>query len=291
MPAQAIVKPYLYKALEALLYSNVFISCCALFLAVETYLLAGKQVSLPVMAFIFLSTLFTYNLSSIQCSFRHRKLSVKKQDQPWNQRHRKPLASLGTVSLLVAGAVFFFYGLRLNFWFILHLAVLSVGYTVPVLYKKKRIKPLRSVPLLKVFLIAYVWAAVTTLFPLMDAGQELWEEGVLQLFFRRFLFIGALALLFDIRDYSYDKHHKTLTFPGLLGILNTKLLSLGLLLLYMFLVMKDESGTVLLALLVSAVAAAVIVILSSEKKPRIYYALLADGAMLVHAGLVLTAFS
>lgn len=291
MPRQVNVRLYLFKALETLLYSNVFISCCAFFLAAETYLLAGMEVSLPITAFIFLSTLFTYNLSSIQSAFRHPQQPAKKQDQPWNQRNKKFLAILGAVSIVLASAIFFLHGLRLNLWFILHLGVLSVGYTVPIIHKKKRVAPLRSVPLLKVFLIAYVWAAVTTLFPLMDAGRELWEAGVLQLFLRRFLFIGALALLFDIRDYSYDKHKKTLTFPGLLGIRNTKLLSLSLLLLYMLLALKNESGTLLLALFLSAVAAAAIVVFSSEERPRIYYALLADGAMLVHAGLVFAAFS
>lgn len=278
--------------LEALLYSNVFISFCAFFLTIETYLLAGLPVFLPMAVFVFMATLFTYNLSSIQSILLNPRQLIVQEGQPWGIRHKRLLAITGLISIGAAAVVYFRYGLRINFWFIVHLAVLSVGYTIPIIYKREKVRPLRSIPLLKVFLITYVWAAVTTLFPLMHAEQQVtWSGEVLELFGRRFLFIGALALLFDIRDYSYDRDSQTLTFPGLIGIRNTKLLSLGLLLFYTLLSFLSASGSLLLMLLLGAVVAATVVVLSAEDRPRIYYALLADGAMLVHAGLVYIAFS
>lgn len=66
-----------YRLLEGLLYSSVFISCCAFALAVETYLLAGLPVSLPMAAFIFLATLFTYNLSSLQSILRRPRQTLE----------------------------------------------------------------------------------------------------------------------------------------------------------------------------------------------------------------------
>jgi 4-hydroxybenzoate polyprenyltransferase len=268
----------------------VFISACAFFLTVETALLAGIPVSLPMAAFVFLATLFTYNLNNIQRVLRKPKRQIK-ADQSWAQRHRLELALLGMAAIAGAAVLYVVYNLQLNIWFMLHLALISVGYTIPVLYKAKKVRPLRSVPLLKVFLIAYVWAAVTALFPLMDAGVPLGDQQALLLFGRRFLFILALALLFDIRDYTYDRTTKTLTFPGLIGIRNTKLLSLGLLLLYVVVVMLTERGTTEAALVASAVGAGLVVFYASENKPPIYYVLLADGAMLLHAGLVYLANS
>jgi len=285
------IMPYLSvwveQTLGGLLYSSVFISCCGFSLTVETYLLAKLPVSLPMAMFVFLATLFTYNLSSVQSMARHPLQQPDTLSESWTQRHKRSMAILGLASIGAAAVLYLVYDLRINVWIMLHLAIISIGYTVPmVVYKSRKIRPLRSVPLLKVFLIAYVWAVVTALFPLMDAGLQVWDTQALLLFARRFLFILALALLFDIRDYSYDRTTNTLTFPGLLGVRKTKLLSLALLLLYGFISAGTEPGPVQLALVASTVGAAMVVLFSSEDKPRLYYALLADGAMLLHAGLI-----
>lgn len=287
---QSILPPVLHKLLEGLLYSHFFISICGFALTIETYLLARMPISWGMAVFIFFATLFTYNLSSIQSVLRRPRQSINRKDPVWNQRYKKELAVLGLLSISVASIVYLWLGLQINVWFLLHLAVISVGYTVPVLYKNKRIKPLRSVPLLKVFLVAYVWAMVTAVFPLLDAGAAVWQPEALWLFLRRFLFIFALALLFDIRDYSYDRGMNTLTFPGWIGVRNTKLLSMGLLLLYLLVLLgSGESGGILWALMASALGTAVIVWCSSAKRSRLYFAILADGAMLLHAGMVMLA--
>jgi hypothetical protein len=272
---------------EALLYSSVFISICAFGLTVETYLLTGMEVSLPMAGFVFLATLFTYNISSVQRTWRGWRSGDALQ--PWGIRYQRQLTLLALLSLGGALTLFFVYGLRVNLWFVLVLALISVGYTVPLFFPG--VKPLRSVPLLKVFLIALVWSAVTVLFPLVDAGAAIGSAPVLLLWLRRFLFILALALLFDIRDYTYDRRTRTLTFPGLLGEGYTRLLSLGILLLYLVLTVWMEEGRVLLGLLSGTLVAALIVWNASEEKPRIYYALLADGAMLVHFAFVYLAMS
>ncbi|WP_018476155.1 UbiA prenyltransferase family protein [Pontibacter roseus] len=282
---------YTRQGVEALLYSSVFISACAFCLTIETYLLTGTEVSIPMAIFVFLATLFTYNLSSVYQVLRRSTKKRERQSLPWSLRNREALALLGITSLVGAVVLYFVYGLRVDFWFVLLLALISVGYTVPLLYQQKRAKPLRSVPLLKVFLIAIVWSAVTVLFPLVDAGVEVWQQSVLLLWLRRMLFILALALLFDIRDYTYDRNTRTLTFPGLIGEGYTRLLSLLLLLFYLLLAITMERDGVLVSLVSSAVVAGLVVWNASENKPRIYYALLADGAMLVHFAFVYLATS
>jgi 4-hydroxybenzoate polyprenyltransferase len=277
---------WIRAGVEALLYSSVFISLCAFGLTVETYLLSGLAVSLPMAGFVFLATLFTYNISSLQRTWHG--WNAAQDHQSWGIRHQQELAILALLSLTGAAALFFIYELQINLWFVLVLALVSVGYTVPLLYK--RIKPFRSVPLLKVFLIALVWSAVTVLFPLIDAGMAM-DAATLVLWLRRFLFILALALLFDIRDYTYDRSTRTLTFPGLIGEGYTRLLSLVLLLLYLLLVMSTEEGRVMISLMAGTLVAGLIVWHASEEKPRIYYALLADGAMLVHFAFVYLAIS
>ena len=279
------------QLLGILVYSSVFISCCAFSLTIETYKLAGLPISLAMAVFVFLATLFTYNLSSIYSFVRRPNQQRYKAGNEWWQRNKKALAIAGAVSIAAAVGVYLYFDLRINAWIILHLAIISIGYTVPVIYKKDKVKPLRSIPLLKVFLIAYVWAVVTAGFPLLDAGVSALDVEGLMLVLRRFLFILALALLFDIRDYTYDRSKNTLTVPGLIGVRNTKAVSLVLLAVYTWLAGLSESGEVLVALVASAVMAAFVVLFSDEHKPRIYYALLADGAMLLHAGLIYLAFS
>lgn len=279
------------KLLGGLVYSSVFISSCAFSLTIETYKLAGLPISLPMAVFVFLATLFTYNLSSVYSFIRRPYQQKYKTSRQWWQRHKKLLAITGVASIAVAVGIYLYFGLNINAWVVLHLALISIWYTVPIAYKSKKLRPLRSIPLLKVFLIAYVWAAVTALFPLLDAGMATWDAQTLLLFLRRFLFILALALLFDIRDYAYDRSTNTLTIPGLIGIKYTKLVSLALLLVYVVLIAASEAGSVQWALVASALVAALVVIFSDVHKPRIYYALLADGAMLVHAGFVYLAFS
>lgn len=280
------VLAWIKAGVEALLYSSVFISFCAFGLTIETYLLTGLEVSLPMAVFVFLATLFTYNISSVQRTWRG--WSAMQDHRSWGIRHQQQLAVLALLSLAGATALFFIYSLRINLWFVLALALVSVGYTVPLVYKRSR--PFRSVPLLKVFLIALVWSAVTVLFPLIDAGVAT-DFAVLLLWLRRFLFILALALLFDIRDYTYDRSTRTLTFPGLIGQGYTRLLSLALLLLYLLLVLGTEEGRVMIGLVGGALVAGLVVWHASEEKPRIYYALLADGAMLIHFAFVYLAIS
>lgn len=278
------------QILGAVVYSSVFISCCAFSLTIETYKLASIPIALPVAGFIFLATFFIYNLSSVYYVLVLPNKKGKKADH-WVEMHKRAIAIVSLISITAATWVYIYYKLHINFWVVFHLALISVWYTIPIGFKSFKVKPLRSIPLLKVFLIAYVWAVVTVLFPLLNSGSANWDMQMTLLLLRRFLFILALALLFDIRDYAYDKHRKTLTIPGLLGVNNTKILSLGLLLLYSVLVVLHEQGTVQVALLAGASIAALVVGFADERRPRVYYALLADGAMLLHAGLVYLAFS
>jgi len=286
LKSSAGIMQVLEELFMSVLYSSLFISFCGFALTIETYKLAALPVSLSMAWFVFMATLFTYNVSSVQAvlaRFLYGKQSVGKS---WVLRNRTALSGLGIAGILIAAVIYFYYNLNISFWFVLHLAIISVGYTVPILYRARKARPLRKIPLLKVFLIAYVWAAVTIFFPLMDAGMEVWNEQALLLFIRRFLFILALALLFDIRDYTYDRNTSILTIPGLIGVMKTKFLSLGLLLLYAVLAIMTETGATVTALLIGAAGAAIVVIFSAEYKKRVYYLLLADGAMLFHAALV-----
>lgn len=102
---------------------------------------------------------------------------------------------------------------------------LTFFYALP-LYKNRN---LRSLPGIKIFIIALVWMGITVLVPF-----EYHNVGFsLKVFYQCleiFLFVIALTLPFEIRDLKFDEPQLG-TIPQKLGIYKTKWLASGLLLL------------------------------------------------------------
>ncbi|MCP6134472.1 hypothetical protein NL393_35375, partial [Klebsiella pneumoniae] len=78
-------------------------------------------------------------------------------------------------SILCAFALYYTAAFSLNFWFVLHLVIVAGLYSVPIIPEREKYIPLRDIPLLKVFLIAYVWSAITVQLPLMEAGLDIFS--------------------------------------------------------------------------------------------------------------------
>ncbi|HSI90167.1 MAG TPA: hypothetical protein VK927_03575, partial [Adhaeribacter sp.] len=115
---------------------------------------------------------------------------------------------------------------------------------------------------------------------------ELNQSYIAGLLLRRFLFIFALTLLFDIRDFRKDRLARTLTFPGHFGTVFTKVLAVVALFLFVVLVHFQETGPVQVALYASAAAAGLVVYFSREDRPDAYFSVFADGMMLLQFLLV-----
>lgn len=271
---------FLKKIIDFLFYGSFFIAACAFALVWETYLLLPAVPTFRLAALVFFATLFLYNADAI-LPYKFNQQEVLTAKKLWLLRHRTVLAVVVLVSFCGAAFLFFLAHQQVNFWFLLHLGLLSGIYSLPLFPGKEKKKPLRDVPLLKVFLIAYVWASVTVVLPALQAGETVWNENILLLFARRFLFIFALTLLFDIRDHTKDKLTGTRTFPGLIGIRNTKLLSLGALAVFAALVPFGLNPAQQAGLWFSAAAAAVVVLAAREDRPDYFFAGVVDGMMLL----------
>ncbi|MFD2785885.1 UbiA prenyltransferase family protein [Hymenobacter rubripertinctus] len=269
------------RGLDALLYSSVWLSGAALGLMWATFLFWGVHIPLRLGALIFAATLFLYNLDSV-LPYKHHQLPGTTRRKQWIRGHRSQLLVLAAVA--GAGAAYLFLTdarlVRLLL-FLGHLGVVSVLYSMPLLRLRGRWWALRDAPLLKVFLIAYVWAAVTVWLPALYLGRALAAPVVVVLFARRFLFILALALVFDIRDYTKDRLTGTRTFPGVLGIRATKGLGLAALLAAALLVPAGVTAAHNVALLLPLLLLAAVIWGAEESRPDYYFALLTDGVMLV----------
>ncbi|RFP66297.1 hypothetical protein D0N36_04570 [Hymenobacter lapidiphilus] len=269
------------QVLNAVLYSSVWLSVAALGLMWATFLFWGVHISVRLGGLIFAATLFLYNLDSV-LPYKHGQLPGATRRKQWIRAHRHQLLALTVAAGAAAGWLYLTHARLLPLTlFGGHLALISVLYSMPLWRRRGRWWALRDLPLLKVFLIAYVWSAVTVWIPALYLGRDWASPVVLVLFARRFLLILALALVFDIRDYSKDRLTGTRTFPGMLGIRATKWLGLVALLAAALLVPPGVSVAHAVALVAPLGLAAAVIWFAEESRPDYYFALLTDGVMVV----------
>lgn len=271
------------KLLKFIIYSNLLISCGALvFFKTGAKLLHAAPVSIRAQVLIFSATFLIYNLNIFLIHLlRKRKKQRKEGKLAWFWKNKKLLLSLLGLSLLALLWSFPYHSWQESLFFI-QLGLISVLYNVPDRYAQTKFRSIRSIPLIKIFLIAYVWASIGAFYPALLA-QDLNRE-VMLLFCLFFIFILAITLPFDIRDYYGDKRASLLTVPGVVGIRATKILALILMLLY-------SLGLILffgqwLAAVILYFITAFLVAGSTAKRPDWYFTGIVDSLLLLQFLLV-----
>ncbi|MFD0964769.1 hypothetical protein [Pseudofulvibacter geojedonensis] len=132
-------------------------------------------------------------------------------------------------------------------------------------------KTLRSISGLKIFIIAICWVLIIVGIPIVEAEVIMTADiyiKSLQIFF----FVIAITLPFEIRDMDTDPSFLA-TIPQKIGVKNTKLL--GLILLISFLLLeffKDELLEQNLLVLPLVFVISVLAVLLSKEKQSKYYA-------------------
>lgn len=186
-----------------------------------------------------------------------------------------------------------FYAFRLHretFWIVVGSAVVTFLYAIPFLPRKMLYdskQNLRSISGLKAHVIALVWAVVTVILPLVNNQIEI-DFDVIVTVLQRFMFVLVLILPFDIIDMSYDSL-KLATIPQKIGIKNTKIL--GVLLLIAFVLMeflKDELVEInILVLFIVAIVTALFVLFSKKERSRYYSVFWVEGLPILWLMLML----
>ena len=269
------------RLLDALLYSSTWLAAAAAAQTVATlrqWPHLGGTAGLHVVLLVFAATLLTYNLDAA-LPFKHRQPPGTSGRKAWQQQHRPAMLLLAGAAALVD-----VYLLLADGWLhflpvLVPLTALAVGYSWPLLPWRGRWRAIREVPLLKVFLIAGVWTAVTGGLPTLALHQPL--ATVQGLLAQRFCLVTALAIVFDIRDYSRDQLAGLRTFPTELGVGGAKAVALGFLAGATALGLA-RGASPLTVLLPTALAAAVI-LTARESRGDYFFALLTDGVLVVQA--------
>ena len=271
------------KILDFYLYSSIHIALAATSLVVQTYVLLDLKIDLHYILFIFFGTLFLYILHNIKGTEESIPDVIRDKIVIINKM-KTPLLILIGLSAVVL--IYNFFYLKLTT--IIYLSILgfiSIWYVVPVFGKQKR---LRDYSIIKIFLIALVWATLSFI-PLL--GNEISFRVKALLFSQNYLYIFALTIPFDIRDYEYEKIMGLKTIPSLIGKKNSIILSLLLLtgsILIAFLLI-DNYGSINFAALATGYFLAMVAIANSHNKTGDYYFTgLLDGMTIVIFILLLT---
>ncbi len=174
--------------------------------------------------------------------------------------------------------------------YIVGLGVVTFFYAIPFLPKKLFMDSkhnLRSIGGLKVYVIALVWAVVTVVLPLVNNDYAL-NFDVIITSIQRYLFVIVLILPFDIRDLQYDSL-KLSTIPQKIGIKNTKIIGVMLLLVFFFLeFLKDELVVnQIINLLIVVFVTMLFIVFSNEERGKYYSAFWVEGLPIFWLVLVL----
>ncbi len=159
------------------------------------------------------------------------------------------------------------------------LGLLSILYNLPEQPLSSGLLPLRGIPLLKVLIIAFVWASISTLLPLAVAPTPSYSSDVVFLFAAHFLFILGITLPFDLRDFANDKRLSIMTVPHIIGVGNTKLLAFLCISGFTVMMCFQISGIYILPLFL---ATTILIFNVTPERNKFYFSFWLDGTILLY---------
>lgn len=194
---------------------------------------------------VFFATVLSYNFIRLLLVPKERNWQSE-----WFVNHKSSLA----VTSFICGLICMILSFKLRFQSILVLtpfALITFFYGMKLPIKSVS---LRKIPGVKIFLIAFCFAGVTVLFPLVEHHIS-FSSDAWWYFIQRLIFVILLTLPFDIRDVDSD-NEKLKTIPQEFGVLTAKILGFVLMLLVLsieFLIFRNsfslENTTLIICLL------------------------------------------
>lgn len=234
-----------------------------------------------LLLFVFFATITGYNFIKYfgLAKFHHRRLAN------W-------LKAIQVFSAFAFVAMCFF-GFQLSAKLLMlvgSLAVVTFLYAIPLLpkhYVLDEHQNLRAISGLKIYVIAFVWAVVTVVLPLLNSKYSINSDVGITVI-QRFCLVFVLMLPFEIRDLNYDSVRLG-TIPQKIGVKNTKIC--GVLFLIFILILeffKNEFIAINMILTVLIVLSTTLFLLFSNKdQPKYYSAFWVESLPLVWLTILL----
>lgn len=226
------------RFIEYLYYSNLWIAAGAAALAYSTvlsYAMLGDFTALLVL--VFFSTLFTYSLHRLYPVLMGGRNPQDNQHLKWIWAHR--IEGIAVLMLSAYASVYIFlYFLSFHSQLLLFLTgMITVLYSIPIFPQKEGPKMrLRDFPYIKIFLIGLIFSLSCVALPWLESERLIPLGSLILSMLEKFLFLIAITIPFDIRDYAYDKAVDVDTIPQKFGFSRSIDISLFLCLLCILLV-------------------------------------------------------
>ena len=225
--------------------------------------------------FIFSSTLFAYNYMRIPAVINifqgHIYVNTKQY--------------LDNYLILLFAIFFMWYATTfLGIKFIkLIIPVILISLIYPIkFYVNKKDYSFRGIPFVKIFIIAFTWAYITLLVPIMYYDIII-DYYVLDFWFQRFLFVLAISIPFDIRDLDVDMIK---TIPNTIGIYQSKIFAWFCLLAIDLLLIIDVingiiSIPVFIAFFLCIEICSAIIYFSHQNQSFVFYGLIVESLSII----------
>jgi 4-hydroxybenzoate polyprenyltransferase len=276
-----LISKIIRDTVNLLIYGGFFIGLCASCITALTLEANGNvDANLGYITWIGLAT------AALYCGHRviglHKVAHIKTSER-FNviRQYRTHIWIYFIVWSVLTIALFFKYiSFELLFW-LLPGAIIGVGYVLPFLSDKKR---LRDLGWTKIIMIGWSWAWLTAFIPAYIVADEPLQLAIFQ-GIERFLFIIAITIPFEIRDIAVDKSIGLVTMPEKLGRKRT--LIIGWVLVFFFLVLSFITGfhyyniPYAVTAFFIAIFTLVIIHISHRQRDDYFFGGLTDGLMII----------
>ena len=202
------------KIFDFYLNSSIHVALAVTSFTALTMIHLSLNIDIDLLFFVFFSTIIGYNITK-------HAYGLEPSGFGMNSRHSILILTL----LSLIPFLFFLFTQPVPVIILSGLmGLITFFYSWPV---SRRGAGLRSITGLKIFVIAFVWSAVTIVLPVLSS-EPLINMNILIEFVQRFIFVIVLTLPFDIRDIRFDTWHLG-TIPQIIGIKRTRVLGVILL--------------------------------------------------------------
>jgi len=238
-----------------------------------------------VLGLLFSSTLALYNFSIVLSKPNNPENSTSARVR-WIFSHYRLMITISIISVFSIIPLSLFLSTSSKI-LLFTLALISVAYNLPLFTIHDKKFGLRNIPGIKLFLIASVWALSCVLLPILEMENNqtisVTLNDTILLIAKRFLFISAITVPFDIRDIYQDKFYELKTIPVLFGERWALLICQGLLGAYIILLVlfTEHFDANFFGLSLTIILTGWLIFKSKWKRNEYYYFLYLDGTMIL----------
>ncbi len=286
-------------------FGNFFYGICAIALSIEASLQQGFPLnSLPYYLLVFAFTILYYVKAYITDN-AHNHHNIRAVWYAKNKRLISVCQKLLYMLAVICGIIIFPYkylsSISIHQWLLILVFPMAALMYYGINLRTTNAYNLRSIGWLKPFMIGFVWAGLVTVYPVLYyciTHSQLYHITWINLFLllKNFMFITALCILFDIKDYATDHNYQLKTFVVKAGLRKTIfniVIPLSLIGLGSFLIYANYRQFGLVKVLINIIPFILLTVVAyslQQRKSIFYYLVIIDGLMLVKAMCGIVAF-